>query len=123
MALSDYLTGDEWDGCFYVMATHGGDNFGQVMHRTIDELLKAGHEFPGLDENGNKEAQVENGINAPKVLIFLGNPEGINVEAIVRNGRNFIKKEAPALLKESDEEWEKFLRDAKKSANEGSEED
>jgi len=40
---------------------------------TINALLAKGYVFSGLDEKGNKKQQVCNGINAPKILIFLGN--------------------------------------------------
>jgi hypothetical protein len=115
MALSDYLTGDEWDACFY--ASFGksmAPNFGDSMRQTIQTLLAKGYEFAGLDENGNKYEQVEDGINAPKVCIFLGNPYNCNIEEIMNNGRNFLKEHAPELVSEPDEVWESALQQVRR---------
>lgn len=111
MALSDYLTGDEWDGCFYAMLKkHAAPDFGTSMRMTIDALLAKGYVFSGLDEKGNKKQQVCNGVNAPKILIFLGNPDQIDIPAILNNGRKFVKANIPEALGETDEEWEAFLK-------------
>lgn len=106
MALSDYLTGDEWDACFYRYCEIGMGNFGNSMHQTIQDLLKTGYKFSGLDEHGNKRCQVENGINASKVCIFLGNPYGCDISEILANGRKFLKEHAPGLVEISDEDFE-----------------
>ena len=64
MALSDYLTSDEWDACLYVHFTTNelrgliGDpqlNFRESMQIAIDGLLKNGYKFSGLDSNGAKK--------------------------------------------------------------------
>ena len=110
MALSDYLTGDEWDACYYVaMIAHRGENFGDSMHQTIEALLANNYSFRGLDEHGMKLQQVEDGINAPKILIFLGNPNKIETLPILENGRRFLKLFAPELVVESDEIWAKLV--------------
>jgi hypothetical protein len=110
MALSDYLTGDEWDACYYVaMIAHRGENFGDSMQQTIVALLKNGYRFTGLDEYGMKVEQVEDGINAPKLFIFLGNPNKIDTTPILENGRRFLRLFAPALLAESDEIWAELV--------------
>ena len=114
MALSDYLTGDEWDACFYAsMGQHASSNFGDSMHKTISCLLAAGHVFPGLDENGGKLCQVENGVNASKVCIFLGNPYKVDVLACLERGREFLKQTLPDLVDETDEEWAEQMASAK----------
>ena len=110
MALSDYLTSDEWDACFYAyFGQHHTDNFGVSMRTTIDALLEAGHRFSGLDESGNKSQQVGNGVNAPKLLIFTGNPCSVDVLTCLDSGRRFLKEKLPSLVDESDEEWAEEL--------------
>ena len=114
MALSDYLTGEEWDACFYAsMGQHAANNFGESMHQTILALLSSGYQFAGLDANGGKRCQVCNGVNAPKVCIFLGNPHEINVLSILDSGRRFLKCHLPALVDETDEEWQEQMEAAK----------
>lgn len=106
VALSDYLTNEEWDACYYVaMIGHKGENFGDSMQQTIEALLANNYSFRGLDEHGMKLQQVGDGVNAPKVLIFLGNPNKIDTLPILENGRSFLKQFAPALVVESDEIW------------------
>jgi len=113
MALSDYLTGDEWDACFYAsFGQHHAKNFGESMHKTIDALLSSGYNFPGLDETGSKLRQVEDGVNAIKVCIFLGNPHKVDVLNILTNGRNFLKEKLPSLVDETDEEWAEQIKEA-----------
>lgn len=113
MALSDYLAGNEWDACFYAsMGQHQAGNFGESMHKTIHFLLDKGHVFPGLDESGNKLHQVENGVNAPKVCIFLGNPHNVDVLKCLDHGRTFLKGIAPELVDETDEEWAEQMEEA-----------
>lgn len=113
MALGDYLTGNEWDACFYAsFGKSAAGNFGDSMHKTIDKLLESGYRFSGLDENGNKLTQVENGINAPKIMLFMGMPEGIDVLGIIKNGRDFLKEHCPDLVAETDEEFEIAIADA-----------
>lgn len=114
MALSDYLTSDEWDACFYAAAgQHAAPNFGESMHKTIQALLESGYRFPGLDEDGNKRVQVENGVNAPKACIFLGNPYKCDIIHILDRGREFWKQHLPRLVDETDEEWAAQQTDAK----------
>jgi len=113
MALSDYLTGKEWDACFYRYAETGMGNFGDSMHQTIRDLLSRGYRFHGLDQNGDKECQVENGVNASKVCWFVGNPYKIDILEILVNGREFLKKIAPDLITTSDADWEEQIKEAR----------
>jgi hypothetical protein len=120
MALSDYLTGDEWDACFYTsMGQRHADNFGDSMDKTIKCLLDSGYRFPGLTEQGNKKEQVCDGINAPKCCIFLGNPYHADVLQILDNGRNFLKIHAPKLVDETDADWKAQMDKAKEEVNNG----
>ena len=106
MALSDYLTSDEWDACFYAsFGQHQSESFGASMHKTILTLISAGYEFSGLDEFGNKRETVGGGVNAPKVCIFLGNPHNVDVLQCLDNGRKFLKEQYPVLVDETDDEW------------------
>ncbi len=114
MALSDYLTGPEWDACFYAsMGQHQADSFGDSMHKTINVLLKSGYRFSGLDETGEKKVQVENGVNAPKVCMFLGNPHKCDPFEIMNTGRKFLKEHLPLLVDQTDEEWNGILTEAR----------
>lgn len=116
MALSDYLTGEEWDACFYAsMGQHHSDNFGESMRKTIKALLASGYEFSGLDEFGEKQQQVCGGVNAPKVCIWLGNPHNVDVLECLRNGREFLQRHLPDLVDETDEEWAEQMETAKAS--------
>src|SRR5690606_6743273 len=116
MALSDYLTGDEWDACFYAsLGQNQSDNIGESMRKTIADLLAAGHDFPGLDENGDKRVQVCSGVNAPKMMVFFGNPGGVDVLEILDNGREFLKRKLPTLVDETDEEWHGQIEKARSS--------
>ena len=113
MALSDYLTGNEWDACFYASFNKSAfPDFGASMRHTISKFLEAGYKFPGLTEAGEKSVQVEDGVNAPKILIFLGNPAGVNVREITLNGREYVKEHCPELLGETDEEWTEMVKNA-----------
>lgn len=117
MALSDYLTGEEWDACFYL---HIHDNLrrqkttepmmslGDHMHYLIAELLRRGYKFSGLDENGNKKQQVCDGINAAKFSgLFFGEWQPEPIRQIMESGRNFMKQHCAELVFESDEDWNK----------------
>lgn len=116
MALSDYLTSEEWNACFYRLNTQTrGEtvNFGVIMRETINELLSNGYQFEGLNEKGHKKRQICNGVNAPKILLFMGNPKSLSVCAILEDGRDFIKEHLPHLLFETDAVWEQILPDLK----------
>jgi hypothetical protein len=107
MALSDYLTGDEWDACFYAfLGQHQTSDFGASMRLTIDALLANGYRFSGLDEYGNKVAQVARMTNSRKIKVFFGNLSSDKVIKILDNGRSFLKTHLPNLVDETDEEWE-----------------
>lgn len=111
MALSDYLTSDEWDGCFYCFAGQQGNDrkdLGASMRATIAVLLAKGYKFQGLDEHGNKYAHVTGTNNADKLItaMFGGN---VDFRKVLVIGRNFIKAHAPSLLTETDEEWEAII--------------
>jgi hypothetical protein len=108
MALSDYLSSDEWDACFYLsVGKHMAANFGESMEKTIKELISRGYIFAGLDEFGNKYRQIPSD-NALKVLVLLGNPNNLDVNEIINNGRHFVKIHLPDLINETDEEWEEI---------------
>ncbi len=62
MALSNWLTRDEWNTVYFAglgAAINGAkcENLGDQMHLGIGELVKAGYKFQGIiaDENGNYE--------------------------------------------------------------------
>ena len=110
MALSDYLTSNEWDGCFYLLhGAHRAPDLGASMRKTIDVLLEKGYEFSGLDKEGNKVQQVDEGVNAPKLLIFLGDADAELLKSCLVNGRKFVQDHLPDLISETDEEWNEIL--------------
>lgn len=114
MALSDYLTSDEWDACFYTsIGQHNLNDFGELMHKTIDKLIETGYKFEGLDEKGDRKIQIPNTKNGEKLCMFLGNPYNIDPLKVADNGRNFLKTHCPELVNESDEEWEKIINEIK----------
>lgn len=123
MALSDYLTSTEWNGMFYMFAgPREWHDLGQCMRVVIEELLKVGYCFEGLDEKGQKKEQVGDGVNAPKLAFLFEALFGrsgyesrrdIDSLALLADGRTFIKDHAPALLHESDESWEEMYNAAK----------
>jgi hypothetical protein len=123
MALSDYLTSTEWNGMFYMFAgPREWHDLGQCMHVVIEELLKVGYCFEGLDEKGQKKEQVGGGVNTTKLAFLFEALFGrsgyesrrdIDPLALLADGRAFIKDHAPALLHESDESWEEMYDAAK----------
>jgi hypothetical protein len=116
MALSDYLTDAEWDACFYAsMGHHASSNFGQSMRKTIDKLIHGGYCFDGLDGGGSKLKQIPSG-NPSKMLIWFGNPDGVDVLEILDNGRNFLKHNCPELVDETDDEWKSQMDAARKES-------
>ena len=90
-------------------------SLGAGMDYCIKELLKHGYRFEGLDEFGDKDHQIHGTSNPFKVCIYLGNPYNCDVLEILDNGRNFLKKYAPELVDETDEEWEEQQREARGS--------
>lgn len=106
MALSDYLTDDEWDACFYyfMYPTKGFTDLGQAMRQVIENLLTEGYQFEGLDETGNKKRQLPSG-NPSKIMMFFDGAKPDQIIKLMSNGREFLKKNAPKLLLETDEEW------------------
>jgi hypothetical protein len=113
MALSDYLTSDEWDACYYAfLGKAAARNLGTSMHKTIDALLATGYRFAGLDEHGNKSHYIPCG-NGEKLCMFLGNPHGIDPLTVLDNGRNFLKQHLPDWVDETDEEWSAQMKAAR----------
>lgn len=116
MALSDYLTDKEWNGMFYMFTgPRKWHDFGECMHAVIQELLKVGYRFEGLDEEGKKKQRVGDDINGPKLAYLFeqafgdsGYVSGYKIDALslLAEGRAFIKEHVPHLLHESDETWE-----------------
>lgn len=112
MALSDYLSDDEWDACYYAsFGQHASSNFWESMYKTIEALSAAGYEFDGLYADGTRKTQVSSR-NPSKLLIFLGNPNGVDILGILDSGRAFLKKHLPSLVDETDEEWAEQLASA-----------
>ena len=113
--MSDYLTGSEWDACYYAsLGQHACGNFGESMHKTIDALLESGYVFTGLDDTGNKRVQVCNGVNAPKLMtLFFGKQDGVDILDVLDSGRRFLKQYLPALVDETDDEWSEQLQKAR----------
>lgn len=115
MALSNYLTGDEWDACFYAsMGKCAAPDLTQSMRKTVDHLLKNGYTFEGLDEDGDSVKQVGDGENAPKLATLMG-IESMDVNKVLEmlnNGRRFISEHCHKLLNESDEDWDRQTKEA-----------
>lgn len=107
MALSDYLSGDEWDACFYAFfGKSQADNLGDSMRKTIEVLLASGYRFEGLDDRGYKSLQIEGTNNSQKFMqAFFGEDNGIILSDVIKNGRSFMKNNCPELISETDEEF------------------
>ena len=109
MALSDYLTNEEWDACFYAFVGPGPKgqswtDLGQCMHAVIDAAIAGGYSYDGLTSTGEKKHQIPSD-NPSKILIWLGNPHGVDILGVLRSGRTWIKAHLPDWLTETDEEW------------------
>lgn len=116
MALSDYLTGPEWDACFYAsMGQHSADNFGDSMTKTIRALLDSGYVFSGLDNEGCKANYIGGPENARKVMLFFGNHGNVDVLEILDSGRRFLQRILPSLIDETDDEWAEQMTRARTS--------
>jgi hypothetical protein len=124
VALSDYLTSNEWDACYYAVFGYSmvpSGNFGESMNNTIQKLLESGYKFEGLDEKGRKKHQVQGSENAKKLVhIFFGEKNGISVADVLDNGRTFLKGVCPEMVSENDYEWEhEILPDLRKATGNG----
>jgi hypothetical protein len=111
MALSDYLSSEEWDACYYAsFFACQADNFGDSMHQTIEKLLASGYKFQGLDENGHKHHQVS-GTNNPQKLMkaWFGEDNGVVLSEVIANGRNFLKQHCSSLVVETDAQFEEAI--------------
>lgn len=105
MPLSLYLTDAEWDACFYAyFGQHRAPDFASSMHMTIRYLIRVGYRFQGLDEDGSPAEQVPSR-NDAKLCLLLGAPTNLSVPDLLDSGRTFLKRHAPSLVDESDEEW------------------
>lgn len=102
MGFGDYLTDEEWDGCFYAqnLASCAGPSFGDVMHNFMDKLMAKGYRPVGLGPGGEKIEQQPSG-NAQKfVNMAFGRLTKTDVLELIESGRAFIKKNIPELLEE-----------------------
>lgn len=111
MAFSSYLTHDEWDACYYRMfVDRTYVSVQDSMSSTVSSLLAAGHVFHGLSATGEPrqrlDAREEPKVNLQKMLIFAGNPYGCDTQRILDNGREFLRRLCPAMVVETDDEWE-----------------
>lgn len=113
MALSDYLTSDEWDGCFYYYAGLGELDFGASIKELIPKLIAKGYRFTGFDKDGNKFAKIHNTGNAEKLVTAMFDNGKADLRKALISGREFIKKHAPELLTETDAEWNTMLENIK----------
>lgn len=117
MSLSSCLTADEWDACFYRAFTvnDGQKALRDYMRETIQALLAAGYRFADLDEAGNELPPAQRtgstSTNWQKLLICLGNPYACDVEALLNNGRDFMRRNCPALVGQTDDDWQRKLQE------------
>lgn len=111
MAISDYLTSDEWDGCYYVFAGHDKLNFMEVIRMVVPALYDKGYTMQGLDRECNRVQTVWSSNAHKLVAVMAGTQQHIDLRGALINGRNFIKQHLPELLKETDEQWEALLKE------------
>jgi hypothetical protein len=118
MALSDYLTSDEWDACFYALLGSVGEKnncrLGDTMRDLISQLLASGYTFEGLDDNGQKLSQIH-GTGNPRKMVWMvcGGATPEEVLTCLENGRNFLKIHLPAVIDETDEQWLEQMKRAR----------
>lgn len=114
MTLSDCLTDDEWDGCYYIYLLHAKNNLsiGDVIRAVVRSLYEKGFYCKGIDINGNKLAYVPNN-NDRKLKAALTGVNTYDMQHSLENGRKFIKEHLPEQLGETDDEWKTFLELAK----------
>lgn len=113
MALSDYLTSDEWDACFYRWVSAGISDFGTAIRETVFGVAKTGYVFEGVTAECEKIKQIPNTNNADKVVAIVKgdrHPGQLLVTSLVK-GRFFIKRNAPSLLSEDDAKFAEILDD------------
>jgi hypothetical protein len=117
MALSDYLTSDEWDACYYAFRSGASqaDNFGDSMHRTIERLLATGYRFPGLTEGGEKHVQIVSDNATKFVQAVFHEMDRETFLGIVESGRAFLREHCPDMLVETDQEWSDQIAQARGS--------
>jgi len=94
MALSNWLTRDEWDACFVMghKSEKESKGLGDVLRNGIGELVKAGYKFTGIeaDEEGNYEKITQCcGDNAPVLGELIDG--SFDVVGRAKNGVRFIK--------------------------------
>lgn len=120
MALSDYLTSEEWDAIFYMMADPNveekAQNFGHAMRIQIERLQEAGHVFPGLDAEGNKVKQIASD-NPEKIFAMLNEDAGKLVDCYAE-GRKYLKEHYPGLVFDTDETYEQEIKEAREELQE-----
>lgn len=119
MTLSSYLTGDEWDACFFLLMQEKLETteFDSLVHQTVDKLLKTGYVFSGLDEKGVEKEPVGEEINTEKLGYFEGGATLEDIKKILLNGRKFLKQYLPDSLKQTDEEFNKELAEEEEAMN------
>lgn len=110
MAISDYLTNDEWDGCYYVFMSQNQLNFSEVIRSVVPALYEKGYQVQGLGRDCSR-IQYGWGGNAKKLVAAMCGTGDADLRACVINGRNFIKQHLPELLRETDEQWEAWLKE------------
>ncbi len=116
MALSDYVTSDEWDACFYVWRAFGIADLGSAMRSTIQHVSAKGYEFRGVTPEGRKLQQVAND-NPKKLVALIGGENPALLIKCFENGREFLKRHDPELVRETDDEWAEALAELKKRHN------
>jgi hypothetical protein len=110
MAISDYLTEAEWDGCYYVFSHQSRGSFNDVIHQVVPALYEKGYQVQGLTADCTK-IQTVTGNNTLKLKAAMGNETKVYLEPVIINGRNFIKQHLPELIKETDEQWEAWIKE------------
>jgi hypothetical protein len=110
MAISDYLTEAEWDGCYYVFLGQHTGSLVDIIKQIVPALYDKGYTVEGLLPDCTL-VKTMSGNNAIKLKAAMGTETKTYLKSVPNNGRNFIKQHLPELIKETDEQWEAWLKE------------
>lgn len=111
MALIDYITSQEFDACFYTFIVDKRPTFEIAVDETVKNLLHSDYKFEGIDRSGNRVRKVRCDQKTKKLvnIWFKGKGE-VDPRTMLNNGREFLKKVNPSLVKETDEEFANIMK-------------
>ena len=111
-----FLTDAEWDACFYQFFTHRRKtpkiNFFVSMQKSLMEMFLEGYLCEGINNSHDVALSHLKVANLGRNKLFLGNPDKLDPIILTKNGRDMLKRVAPKLVTENDEQWEEQWKTA-----------